>query len=180
MPTPKAAAASLSHPASQKEEKEEAVVVDNAAPEQNHNNNNNLDLQDDDEDDHLFRATGFRYSFAQQRGFPYPWCAKKHGRKGWIVRDFPPTTYYATSYPYFSASRLSNTTTAENGGVEFEGWKEAKKVFHTRQILLGRLQQSIGDETTHNSASSIENNENTARRAMQLVRKNTSYNETTT
>ena len=110
MPTPKAAAASL-FPAS---EEEEVGVVDNAAVEQNHNNNNNLDLQDDDEDDHLFRATGFRYSFAQQRGFPYPWCAKKHGRKGWIVRDFPPTAYYyaRTSYP-FSASRLSNTTTVK-------------------------------------------------------------------
>jgi hypothetical protein len=156
MPTPKAAASLF--PAS---EEEEVGVVDNAAPEQNHNN-----VDQDDEDEHLFRATGFRYSFAQQRGFPYPWCAKKHGRKGWIVRDFPPTAYYcATSYPY-SASRPSSTNnnaaTAENG-VQFEGWKEAKKVFRTRQILLQRLEQSIGDETTHNSVSSlIENNENTA------------------
>lgn len=157
MPTPKAAAASLSHPASE----EEAVVVDNTASEENHNNNNNFNLQDEDE--HLFRATGFRYSFAQQRGFPYPWCAKKHGRKGWIVRDFPPTAYYATSNPF---STNINATTAEN--VEFEGWKEAKKVFRTRQILLERFslqeQQSI-------QASSIGNNVNTAVTAAAAVQR---------
>eukprot|EP00986_Skeletonema_menzelii_P011144 scaffold5669_cov144-Skeletonema_menzelii.AAC.7 len=82
-----------------------------------------------DEDEKLFLATGYRYSFAHERGFPYPWCAKKHGRKGWVVRNCPPVTYDV-------GIDTSHSTTRS---VEFKGWKEAEKVLHSRQILMDRF-----------------------------------------
>ena len=38
----------------------------------------------EEEDNKLFLATGFRYTPAYKRGFPYPWCAKK-STKGWVI-----------------------------------------------------------------------------------------------
>lgn len=38
----------------------------------------------EEEDNKLFLATGFRYTPAYKRGFPYPWCAKK-STNGWVI-----------------------------------------------------------------------------------------------
>ena len=131
-----------------------------------------------DEDNKLFLATGYRYTFAHQRGFPYPWCAKKHGRKGWIVRDCPPPTFScATNYvgatgsrPLLSSQHRHSTT---KGGVEFEGWKQAKKVLNSRQMLLQRFGLQGKSLAEHQlggavavSGASTENNENAAQRAI--------------
>ncbi|EJK65648.1 hypothetical protein THAOC_13469 [Thalassiosira oceanica] len=70
--------------------------------------------QDDDE---LFRRTGFRYSIAYERGFPYPWCAKKSS-KGWIVRDSPPSE--------------------AGGGNKYIGWKIAIRMYEEMTELMER------------------------------------------
>jgi len=104
-------------------------MMSSQAEEETHDSSaSNFDRNDEDEK--LFLATGYRYSFAQKRGFPFPWCAKKSGRKGWIVRDFPPLIISCTK------SQQHRTST---NGVEFEGWNEAKTVLRTRQILLQRF-----------------------------------------
>lgn len=79
-----------------------------------------------EEDDKLFLATGFRYLPAFERGFPYPWCAKK-SKKGWIVRDSPPSLSLSRQHPETEA------------GVEFVGWREAEKMFRSREILMQRV-----------------------------------------
>ncbi len=75
-----------------------------------------------EEDDKLFLATGFRFLPAFERGFPYPWCAKK-SKKGWIVRDSPPSL--SRQHPEM--------------GVEFVGWREAEKMFRSREVLMQRV-----------------------------------------
>ena len=76
-----------------------------------------------EEDDNLFRATGFRYSPASERGFPFPWCAKR-SKKGWVVRDSPPPP----------------SRTLPDKGVEFKGWKAASKMLQGREVLLKRME----------------------------------------
>lgn len=78
-----------------------------------------------EEDDKLFLATGFRYLPASERGFPYPWCAKK-SKKGWRIRDSPPTS--------------------RKLGVEIVGWRAAVKLVRSRDILLQRVQNREGQE----------------------------------
>ncbi|KAK1735209.1 hypothetical protein QTG54_014275 [Skeletonema marinoi] len=115
-----------------------------------------------DEDEKLFLATGYRYSFAHERGFPYPWCAKKHGRKGWVVRDRPPVTYVGTDA---AASGYSHHYNSTNGtSVEFKGWKEAEKILHSRQILLKRF--GLQANTLSGNQGATESNETAAQRAI--------------
>ena len=107
------------------------------------NKNNNYFSQE--EDQRLFLATGYRYSFAQERGFTFPWCAKKHGRKGWIVRDCPPLTY-----------KMGGNLPAPTTSVEFKGWKEAQKVFQSQQLLMQRfgvLESSMSGKQGEGSAA---------------------------
>ena len=80
-----------------------------------------------EEDDRLFTSTGFRFLVATERGFPYPWCAKK-SKKGWLIRDFPP------------APRQQDT------GVQFVGWRVAKKMFHEREMLLQRVDNRTANQ----------------------------------
>lgn len=79
-----------------------------------------------DEDNKLYLGTGFRYFPAFERGYPFPWCAKRKG-KGWIVRDSPPP-------PPLSKQ--------PDVGAQFLGWKEANKMFRSREILIQRAHKS--------------------------------------
>ena len=92
-----------------------------------------------EEDNRVFLATGYRYLPAFERGFPYPWCAKRTS-KGWRVRDIPPDS----SKP----------------GVEFKGWKAAEEMLRSREILLQRIQnkeeQQIGHSTNEKSPTDKE------------------------
>lgn len=74
-----------------------------------------------EEDDRLFTATGFRFLLASERGFPYPWCAKK-SKKGWLIRDIPPAPMGQ-----------------QDTGVQFVGWRVAGKMFREREVLLKRV-----------------------------------------
>ena len=117
---------------------------------------NNNDFNPD-EDEKLFLATGYRYSFAHERGFPYPWCAKKHGRKGWVVRNCPPVTYDVG----IDAAHFTTTS------VEVKGWKEAEKVLHSRQILMDRFDlQDISLRGNQGGAVTIRSSENAAKKAI--------------
>ncbi|KAL3763009.1 hypothetical protein ACHAWU_001156 [Discostella pseudostelligera] len=87
-----------------------------------------------EDDDKLFLATGFRYLPAHERGFPYPWCAKK-SRKGWIVRSSPPSL----------VRHLPDI------GVEFVGWREAEKMFRSREILMERVKNMERLPNGHNN-----------------------------
>ena len=81
-----------------------------------------------EEDDRLFTSTGFRFLMATERGFPYPWCAKK-SKKGWLIRDFPPAP-------------MGHQDT----GVQFVGWRVAKKMFHEREMLLQRVDNRTANQ----------------------------------
>ena len=111
-----------------------------------------------EEDDKLFIATGFRYLHAFERGFPFPWCAKK-SKKGWIVRDSPP-----------SLSRQHPTET----GVEFVGWREAEKMFRSREVLMQRVKNmdrrpiQNGHEHILNSSSDTDRIGRSARDSMNM------------
>ena len=83
-----------------------------------------------DDDDKLCRATGFRYLPAYERGFPFPWCAKR-SKRGWVVRDSPP----------------QSTSKRSESGTEFKGWKEAEKMFRSKQILMKRVENRSGPYT---------------------------------
>ena len=67
----------------------------------------------EEEENQLFSTGGFRFRPALERGFPYPWCAKRT-KKGWIVKDSPT-------------------------GTEFVGWKTADKMFRCREVLMQRF-----------------------------------------
>jgi len=81
-----------------------------------------------EDENNLFLATGFRYLPASERGFPYPWCAKK-SKKGWIIRDYPPAP-------------MEQPDT----GVEFRGWKVAEKMYRGRELLLQRVRNRVDQE----------------------------------
>eukprot|EP00970_Alexandrium_tamarense_P007624 scaffold1446_cov191-Alexandrium_tamarense.AAC.10 len=82
------------------------------------------------EDDALYATTGFRFFPALERGFPYPWCAKRFfGRNSrWVVCEKPPV--------------LRGTTVPDGGAipktVELHGWQEATDLLYARKELERR------------------------------------------
>jgi len=98
----------------------------------------------EDEDNKLFLSTGFRYTPAIERGFPYPWCAKK-SKKGWVIRDRPPPHHTTTSKQ-------------PDNGVVISGWRMADKLFRTHKVLLQRVQNNKTKGQTNNEHASSSTN----------------------
>ena len=77
-----------------------------------------------EEENILYLATGFRFTPAIERGFPYPWCAKI-GKKGWIIRSCPPPPRIGKKFI--------------DRGVEIKGWTTANMMFSTFKELQQRV-----------------------------------------
>jgi hypothetical protein len=114
-----------------------------------------------EEENDLFLTTGFRYLPASERGFPYPWCAKK-SKKGWIIRDCPPAPM---QYP--------------DTGVEFIGWKVAEKMYRGRELLLERVRNTVDQEhrqsSTNGTIESRSNGSNGALKRRAAKKSNVHY-----
>jgi len=76
-----------------------------------------------EEENILYLATGFRFTPAIERGFPYPWCAKI-GKKGWVIRSCPPPPRIGKKFV--------------DRGVEIKGWTSAHMMFSTMKELQQR------------------------------------------
>jgi len=73
-----------------------------------------------EEENLLYLATGFRFTPAIERGFPYPWCAKISGKKGWVIRSCPPPPRVGKKFV--------------DRGVEIIGWTSAYKYYEELQL----------------------------------------------
>lgn len=97
-------------------------------------------------DVHLYQSTGYRHLPAIERGFPFPWCAKRVGG-GWMIRDFPP------------APLPRHPSNHARGVMEFAGWRSAKKFLKERSILMERLTKN-SNNCNDNGKSSCDTNQN--------------------